>query len=138
MKKSSFHLKLITRERILIDGNYAFAVIPAGGGPLGVLPGHTALMGTLKVGPLLLRDQNKKEVSIFVDRGFFMITPDDITVTARVAETGAAIDVDRATAARDRARQRLNSKDASLDMYRARAALNRAEARLKVALAMNN
>ena len=133
MKKSSFHLQLITRERTLIDGDYAFAVIPAGGGPLGVLPGHTSLMGTLEGGLLKLRDENKKEISVFVDRGFFMIAQDDITVTAPVAETEAAIDIDRATEARDRARQRLNSKDASIDMYRARAALNRAEARLKVA-----
>jgi F-type H+-transporting ATPase subunit epsilon len=133
MKKSSFHVKLITRDRILVDGDYAFAVIPAGGGPLGVLPGHTSLMGTVAGGLLKLRDEDKKEISVFVDRGFFMIAQDEITVTAPVAETEAAIDVDRATEARDRARQRLNSKDASIDMFRARAALNRAEARLKVA-----
>jgi len=133
MNNSSFHLKLITRDRILIDGDYAFAVIPAGGGPLGVLPGHTSLMGTIAGGLLKLRDLNKDETSVFVDKGFFMIAQDDITVTAPVAETDATIDIDRATAARDRARQRLNSKDASIDMYRARAALNRAEARLKVA-----
>jgi len=133
MKKSSFHLKLITRERTLVDGEYAYAVIPAGGGPLGVLPGHTSLMGTIGGGELILRDENKKEVSVFVDRGFFMIAQDEITVTAPVAETDAAIDIDRAGEARDRARQRLNSKDASIDMYRARAALNRAESRLKVA-----
>ena len=133
MKKSSFHLKLITRDRTIIDGEYAFAVIPAGGGLLGVLPGHTALMGTVAGGLLKLRDENKKEVSAFVGKGFFMIVQDEITVTVPVAETDAAIDVDRATAARDRARQRLNSKDASIDMFRARAALNRAEARLKVA-----
>jgi F-type H+-transporting ATPase subunit epsilon len=133
MKQSNFHLKLITRDRILLDGEYAFAVIPAGGGPLGVLPGHTSLMGTIAGGLLKLRDENKKEISVFVDRGFFMIAQDDITVTTAVAETDAAIDVDRAGEARDRARQRLNSKDASIDMYRARAALNRSEARLKVA-----
>jgi F-type H+-transporting ATPase subunit epsilon len=133
MKKSSFHLKLITRDRILIDGEYAFAVIPAGGGPLGVLPGHTSLMGTIAGGELRLRDENKKEILVFVDRGFFMIAQDSVTVTVPVAETGAVIDVDRAQEARDRARQRLNSKDLSIDMYRARAALNRAEARLKVA-----
>ncbi len=132
MKKSSFHLKLITRERTLIDGEYAYAVIPAGGGPLGVLPGHTSLMGTIGGGELLLRDHDKKEISVFVDRGFFMIAQDAITVTTPVAETDAAIDADRAGEARDRARQRLNSKDASIDMYRARAALNRAESRLKV------
>jgi len=133
MKKSSFHLKVITRETTLLDGEYTFAVIPAGGGPLGVLPGHTSLMGTIAGGLLKLRDEDKKEISVFVDRGFFMIAQDDITVTAPVAETEAAIDIDRAGEARDRARQRLNSKDASIDMYRARAALNRAEARLKVA-----
>ena len=136
MKKSSLHLKLITRERVLVEGDYAFVIIPAGGGPLGVLPGHTALMGTIAGGLLMLRDADKKEISIYVDNGFFMISQDDITVTVPVAETDAAIDVDRATEARDRARQRLNSKDASIDMYRARAALNRAEARLKVAQLM--
>jgi F-type H+-transporting ATPase subunit epsilon len=133
MEKSSFHLKLITRDRILIDGDYAFAVIPAGGGPLGVLPGHTSLMGTMDVGLLKLRDLNQKEISVFVDSGFFMIAQDVITVTAPVAEMESAIDADRAGESRDRARQRLNLKDASIDMYRARAALNRAEVRLKVA-----
>jgi F-type H+-transporting ATPase subunit epsilon len=133
MKKSSLHVKLITRERILIDADYAYAVIPAGKGPLGVLPGHTSLMGTLEGGELILRDQDKKEASVFVDQGFFMIAQDEITITAPVAEKGAAIDIERATEARQRARQRLNSKDASIDMFRARAALNRAEARLKVA-----
>jgi F-type H+-transporting ATPase subunit epsilon len=133
MEKSSFHLKLITRDRILIDGDYAFAVIPAGGGPLGVLPGHTSLMGTMDVGLLKLRDLNQKEISVFVDSGFFMIAQNVITVTAPVAEMESAIDADRAGESRDRARQRLNSKDASIDMYRVRAALNRAEARLKVA-----
>jgi F-type H+-transporting ATPase subunit epsilon len=133
MEKSSFHLKLITRERILVEGDYAFAVIPAGGGPLGVLPGHTALMGTIAGGLLTLRDADKKEISIFVDNGFFMIAQDNITVTSPVAEMESAIDADRAGEARDRARQRLNSKDASIDMYRARASLNRAQARLKVA-----
>ncbi len=133
MEKSSFHLKLITRDRILVEGDYAFAVIPAGGGPLGVLPGHTALMGTIAGGLLMLRDADKKEISIFVDNGFFMVAQDNITVTTPVAEMESAIDADRAGEARDRARQRLNSKDASIDMYRARASLNRAQARLKVA-----
>jgi F-type H+-transporting ATPase subunit epsilon len=137
MKNTSFHLKLITRDRTLIDGDYAFAVIPAGRGPLGVLPGHTSLMSTLNAGLLLLRDNDKKETLVFVDHGFFTIANDSITVTARVAELAAVIDIERAAASRDRARQRLNSKDASFDMYRARAALNRAEARLKVALSMN-
>ncbi|MBM4310152.1 MAG: ATP synthase F1 subunit epsilon [Deltaproteobacteria bacterium] len=137
MKNTSFHLKLITRDRTLIDGDYAFAVIPSGAGPLGVLPGHTSLMGTLNAGLLVLRDSEKKETPVFVDRGFFMIANDAITVTARVAELAAVIDVDRATAARDRARQRLNSKDSAFDMFRARSALNRAEARLKVAQSMN-
>ena len=135
MNKSSFQLKLITRDRTLIDGEYAFAVIPAGGGPLGVLPGHIPLMGTMTVGLLKLRDAQDKEFSAFVDRGFFMIANDGITVTARAAELSAAIDVERAAAARDRARQRLSSQDASIDMFRARAALDRAETRLKVAAA---
>jgi F-type H+-transporting ATPase subunit epsilon len=133
MKKDSFHVKLITRDRTIIDGEYAFAVIPAGGGPMGVLPGHIPLMGTMTVGVLKLRETQDKEIAAFVDRGFFMIANDGITVTARAAELSAVIDVDRAAAARDRARQRLHSKDASIDMYRARAALDRAEARLKVA-----
>jgi len=137
MKSNSFHVKLITRDRILVDGDYAFAVIPGGRGPLGVLPGHTSLLSSLNVGTLLLRDADTKEIQVFVDRGFFMIANDIITITARVAEMGPAIDIDRATAARDRARERLNSGDVSLDMYRARSALNRAEARLKVAMSSN-
>ena len=58
--------------------------------------------------------------------GFAEILGDKVTLLAEVAEWPDEIDLDRARKAEDRARDRLNRKDANLDVARAELALKRA------------
>ena len=58
--------------------------------------------------------------------GFAEILGDKVTLLAEVAEWPDEIDLDRARRAEDRARDRLNRKDANLDVARAELALKRA------------
>lgn len=134
MKKSTnYRLEIITPERILYDQEVTFAVVSSGLGPIGVLPNHAPLLGTVLTGALKMRDTDKRDIHAFVRNGFFMVSHEGVSIVARSAELQHQIDVKRATAAKERAQQILASKQTGMDMERARDALRRAEFRLKVA-----
>jgi len=135
-KNKELQLELITPERVLLDKKIAFATIPSGFGPIGVLPGHAPLLGNLFRGVLLVRDIAGKEFSVFVRRGFFMISHSGIKIVTQAAELDDQIDLDRAIDSRDRANKILASDDVSMDMERAREALQRAEVRIKIKQAL--
>lgn len=61
--------------------------------------------------------------------GFAEILGEKVTLLAEVAEWPEEVDLERARKAEDRARERLNRKDADLDVARAELALKRALAR---------
>ena len=131
-KKKELKIELITPERVLLDSPIAFAIIPSGTGPIGVLPGHAPLLGNLFAGVLMVRDISGKEFNVFVRQGSFMISHSGIKIVTPAAEIDDQIDIDRAMAAKDRANKILASKDAAMDMERAKEALMRAETRIKI------
>ncbi len=135
-KKKELKIELITPERVLLDSTITFATVPSGSGPIGVLPGHAPLLGTLFGGVLMVRDVSGKEFNVFVRRGFFMISHSGIKIVTQAAEIDDQIDLNRATAAKDRANKILASNDAAMDMKRAREALTRAETRIKIGQAI--
>jgi F-type H+-transporting ATPase subunit epsilon len=134
-KKKELKIELITPERVLLDSTITFATIPSGAGPVGVLPGHAPLLGNLFRGVLLIRDISGKEFNVFVRQGSFMISHAGIKIVTPAAEIDEQIDLDRATAAKERAQKILASNDAAMDMTRAREALMRAETRINIAQA---
>jgi len=135
-KKKELKIELITPERILLDSTITFATVPSGAGPVGVLPNHAPLLGNLFRGVLMVRDISGKEFNVFVRRGSFMISHVGIKIVTQAAEIDEQIDIDRATAAKDRANKILASNDAAMDMARAREALIRAETRINIAQAV--
>jgi len=108
--------------------------LPGALGEMTVLPGHTALMSTLEIGVLSYRTR-ESERSAAVNSGFVEVLDDNIVVLAETCETSGEIDVSRAQAALERARDRLRQaqKDSSVDVARAESAIKRALVRLTVA-----
>src|SRR5690606_6776391 len=106
--------------------------LPGTEGYFGVLPGHTALLATLTVGHLTYR-QGADAYTMAIAFGFAEVMPDRVTVLAQMAERAEEIDLARATAARDRAAERLSRLENDLDYERARTALDKATLRLEIA-----
>ncbi|OFW01415.1 MAG: ATP synthase F1 subunit epsilon [Acidobacteria bacterium RIFCSPLOWO2_02_FULL_68_18] len=125
-------LEIVTPDRALVREEVDEIQLPGAEGYLGVLPGHTPLLATLKVGELWYRiGQERHHVAIV--GGFVEVLPDRVTVLAHIAERAHEIDVARADAARKRAEERLARPSADLDFERARIALMKALIRLQVA-----
>ena|SRR5689334_13369702 len=127
-------LEIVTPDRSLLTEEVDEVVVPGSGGELGVLPGHTPLLATLKIGELWYRQGQQKHY-LAVAFGFVEVLPDRVTVLAQVGERAQDIDVARAERAKQRAEQRLSQMmtQVDLDIERARIALLKSLLRLQVA-----
>jgi F-type H+-transporting ATPase subunit epsilon len=126
-------LKIVTPEKVIYSGAVRRVRAPGSEGEFGVLPRHAPMLVSLAIGPLSFAEEDGKVRRMALGGGFAEVGPDQVTVLAETAEPAEAIDLARARAARDRARERLASKTREIDMGRARLALMRALNRLKVA-----
>ena len=125
-------LEIVTPDRALVREEVDEVQVPGAEGYLGVLPGHTPLLATLKVGELWYRIGPEKH-HLAIAGGFVEVRPDGVTVLAQIAERAADIDVARAEAARKRAEERLARPSAEFDFERARVSLLKSLIRLQVA-----
>ncbi len=125
-------LEIVTPDRAIVHDQVDEVQVPGTEGYFGVLPGHTPLLSMLQVGQLWSRTGGEK-FYLSVAFGLAEVLPDRVVVLAQIAERAEEIDVDRAEAARQRAEQRLASRQRDQDLERARVALMKALTRLNVA-----
>ena len=85
-KKRSYRLELITPDKTVLNEEIIFAVIKSGAGPVGIMPEHAPLLGTVDVGILTYRDLEKADHQLKVGPGFFMVSNDGVSIVARSAE----------------------------------------------------
>ena len=125
-------LEIVTPDRALIREEVDEIQLPGSEGYLGVLPGHTPLLTTLKVGELWYRVGAEKHY-LAIAGGFVEILPERVTVLAQIAERGQDIDIARAEAAKRRAEERLARPSSDVNFERARIAMMKSLIRLQVA-----
>lgn len=101
-------------------------------GKFQILPDHTAFISELAVGEIKIESGEKTQY-FASSGGFLEVVDNKVLLLLETAEAADEIDVQRAEKAKERASQRLHSKDPGLDVTRAEAALARALNRLKTA-----
>jgi F-type H+-transporting ATPase subunit epsilon len=127
-------LEIVTPDRALVREEVDEVAVPGSEGDFGILPGHTPLLATLKVGELWYRQGQEKHY-LAIAFGFAEVLPDRVTILAQIAERAQDIDVSRAERAKERAQERLSKPVAQSDMdfERARVAMMKSLIRLQVA-----
>jgi F-type H+-transporting ATPase subunit epsilon len=86
----------------------------------------------LAPGELIVRKEGDEQYMV-ISGGFMEVMPEKVIVLADACERSDEIDLERATAAKQRAEDRLKGMTTELDQSRAEAALRRSIARLRVA-----
>jgi len=124
-------LELVTPERSVALETVDEVEIPGVDGYLGVLPGHTPLLVALKIGELWYR-QGEERTFVSVAFGFAEVLPGRVRVLAQVAESAEDIDIDRAEAAANRAREWMASSVEDVDFERAQLALLKSTLRIEI------
>ena len=129
--KKGFQLRIVTPDRIFYEGAVDMVEFNTTEGEIGVLPGHIPLTVIVKPGIISIHEaEETKEAALH--SGFAEILPEGITILAEIVDWPDEIDEGRAEAARARAEERLQNKDADIDVLRAQTALLRAMARIEV------
>ena len=103
---TQFRLTVVTRERKIVETDAVLAVLPASDGEIGVLPGHTPLLTTLKVGIMKYRTNGEGQ-SLVLSWGFAEILPERVIVMAETARLPQEIDPAAAEAERVQAEKEL-------------------------------
>ena len=132
-QRLKMQLKIITHERIVFDGEADELVIQTPNGQMGILKDHIPMTTVLDVGVTKAKVGDKEKFFATMG-GVFQLKDNVATILTDVCEDGCDIDITRANAAKDRAEARLADSDAKIDSQRAQAALARSLARLKAAL----
>ena len=126
-------LKIITHERIVFEGEADEIVIQTKTGQLGILKDRLPVTTVLDIGVTKIK-QGETYKYFATMGGVFQFKDNVATILTDVCEDGKDIDVTRANAAKNRAEARLADSAAKINTQRAQAALARALARLKAAL----
>ena len=151
----SLTLRVITPDRIVLDQVVDTAVFPAVDGLVGVLPRHVQMVAALGPGELRYGASGGtgRSEHCFVSGGFAEVHDDTLRIITEASELPSEIDVVRADqvmgipytwidvvraeAAAERARDRIEARPGDesgpLDVLRARASLRRALGRIKLA-----
>ncbi len=127
----SILVEIVTPERRLLSEEVDMVTLPGIDGQMGILRGHVPLLTILDIGEIVLHKQNDTRY-IAVGGGIVEVRPDKVTILAETAEQAEEIDLQRAEAARERARVSLAEAGPQRDPSAA-IALRRSNLRLKVA-----
>jgi F-type H+-transporting ATPase subunit epsilon len=128
-----FTVQVVSPESVSYTGEAEMVVArTVDGGDIAFQTGHVPFIGTLAIWSVDVIKEGGDRDTFAVHRGFVQVSGDEVTILSDVSEAVDEIDVARAEAARDRARQALGADE---DDAAAAAALGRAELRLRVAAA---
>lgn len=126
-------LEMVTPYRMVLAEEVDEVTAPGSLGEFGVLPGHTPLLTTLKIGELSYR-KGAESFHVAVNWGYVEVEDDKVTVLVETAEPADEIDLERAKTALGRAEDALKQlSPEDKDFLVMQAALERALIRIQVA-----
>ncbi|MBQ8117924.1 MAG: ATP synthase F1 subunit epsilon [Lachnospiraceae bacterium] len=128
---NTFSLKITACDRVFYDGECEILVFPVEDGEMAIMANHEQMTTTVEIGELRFRTPDGTEHVAIVSDGMLQVAHNQVKVIVYSAETPEEIDVSRARAAEERAREQLRQKQSIMEYHISRAALARAMARLR-------
>jgi F-type H+-transporting ATPase subunit epsilon len=126
-------LDMVTPYKQVLSQDVDEVTAPGTIGEFGILPGHTPMLTTLKIGELSYR-QGAEIFHVAVNWGYVEVEEDKVTVLVETAEPADEIDLERAKAALGRAEEALKKLSAEdKEFLIQQAAVERAMIRIQVA-----
>ena len=85
--ESTISFDLVSPEQLIFNDKVGMIIVPGKEGDLGVLPGHSKLLSSLRPGRVLVYGESKNLLkSFFVSGGFVEINPEKCIVLAEEVE----------------------------------------------------
>ena len=130
---STFNLDVVTPTRNLEEVVVSYVRCPGLNGSFGIMANHQEGIFSLDVGEIMIKTKSETKY-LSTSGGFAEIVNDGVSILVETVESASDIDIPRAEAALQRARDRESSSDReNLDQVRLENSLSRALNRLRVA-----
>lgn len=127
--------EIASQDHLVFEGDADIVVLPGVDGEMGILPNHAPLLTILGLGVIKVRKGTDEQI-FTVTGGLAEVQPKLVTILAEASERVDEIDIARAEAARDRAKQLLEEGPSEYDIDKIleiEAGLRRSNLRLEVA-----
>ena len=131
MASRTVQCDIVSAEEELFSGRVEMVVAHGHMGDLGILPGHTPLISTIKPGPVRVIKQGGGEEVYYIWGGFIEVRPYTVKVLADTAIRAADLDEAEALKAKKAAEQALVNQSADFDYAAAAVRLAEAAAQLR-------
>lgn len=127
---TNVHVDIVSVEAHIFSGPAERVVATGTLGELGILPGHTALLTSLKPGPVRIVKSEGDEEVFYIKGGILEVQPRVITILAETAVRAADLDEEAALEAKQQAEQALKDRKSEIDFATASGELAQAMAQL--------
>lgn len=127
----TFHLDIVSAEAPIFSGLVERIIATGKLGELGIYPGHTPLLTTLKPGFIRAVKQNGEEEVFYISGGVLEVQTDIATVLADTALRADHLDEAAALEAKERAEKRMADKHGEFEYSQAMGELAEAAAQIR-------
>lgn len=128
---NTYNLEIVSPEKKFFSDDVEELVLNTPGGEIGVLKDHMAMVVAVSIGTIKIKQDGAWKEAV-LSEGFMNIGKGKVSILVDTAEWPEEIDINRAKAAEDRARERLQGQLSRIESMQSQAALQRALTRLKV------
>ena len=127
----TFHLQIITQEKVAYEGDAEILTLPTTQGEISILPGHIALVAIAREGEMVIT-QGGERTHLAVIGGVLRVTHDNVVLLTDSAERFDELDEQKATAAREKAQKMMQGKLTEREMAEAKSMLQKNLLHLKL------
>ncbi len=128
---TSVYCDIVSAEESIFSGEVALVSLTGEMGDLGIMPGHSPLLTSIKPGPVHLRRPSGEEDVLYVSGGYMEVQPTMVTILANTALRADDLDEAKSMAAIQEAEQQMADKNDQFDYTLAAAQLAQAAAQLR-------
>lgn len=136
MMTPTLRLDIVSAEKAIFSGEVEMVFATGELGELGIAPGHTPLLTTLRTGNIRVILPSKVEEVFYVSSGMLEVQPFVVTVLADTALRAHDIDEAAAVAVKVEAEKRIASRTSEIDFAKATAELSEALAQIRAVQAI--
>jgi len=131
MSEKKMILDIVSVQSQVFSGEVTFIQATGSQGELGIYPGHTALITSVKPGQVVTTDIAGEEHVFFIAGGVMEIQPDNVTILSDTAIRADDLDEASALAIKEKAEKALSEQSSEVAYSSALSELAMAAAQLK-------
>lgn len=131
MSVATLRLDIVSAEKQIFSGEVEMIFVTGEMGELGIAPGHSQLLTTLKPGYVRAIQPSKEEEVFYISGGMLEVQPYIVSVLADTAMRADDIDETAAMAAKELAEKALAGKASAMDLAKATSELAEITAQIR-------